>query len=173
MRFSIAILALLSLSATCASAASRHHQDWGSSMARLHAGDRLHITLKATGPLDATFLIATEQDFTADTGTVQRADVLKIERIRTKQGAGRGKHALIGTLVGAGSGAAIGAIAGHSANRTRSCVPYSFFCPSALWPLTPGEVTGGIAGLGALAGGVTGAMLPTHHAKTETIYALE
>jgi len=139
---------------------AKTHQDWERSMARLHAGDRLHVSLK-TGPVNATFVSATAQDFTADSGTVKREDVLRIERIRTKEGGSRGKHALIGALIGVGAGAALGAIIGHFANS-----------PKNLVIVTTGEFTGAAAAGGAVVGAAVGALLPSHRSQYEIIYVL-
>ena len=156
MRLRLFVVALT----LCALMEAKTHQDWERSMARLHAGDRLHVSLK-TGPVDTTFVSATAQDFTADSGTVKREDVLRIERIQAKGGGSRGKHALIGALIGAGAGAVIGAITGHVSNS-----------PGKLNIVSTGEITGVTTAAGAAVGAAVGSLIPSHRERREIIYVL-
>ncbi len=110
-------------------AEARGHHDWEQSMGRLHTGDRLHILLKS-GPVDATFVSSIGENFTADSGTMNRADVRKIERINTSHGGGRGRHILIGALIGVGGGAAAGALIGHFSNKACPQVASLSLAPS-------------------------------------------
>ena len=139
-------------------------------MGRLHTGDRLHILLKS-GPVDATFVSSIGENFTADSGTMNRADVRKIERINTSHGGGRGRHILIGALIGVGGGAAAGALIGHFSNKT--CVPSGLPVPCTFNFITTGVLTAGGAGAGAVIGSVVGALIPTHGTKHETIYSAD
>ena len=168
-RFALILLILLAFGGGSMAEAKSHH-DWERSMGRLHAGDRLHIALKS-GPVDATFVSSTGENFTADSGTMNRADVLKIERIQSKHGGGRGKHTLIGTLIGVGGGAAVGALIGHLGNSSKSCPANGSLVPCNLNLVTTGEFTAGGAGVGAVFGAVVGALVPSHGTKHETIYS--
>lgn len=82
--------------------------------------------------------------------TIQRDTVLRVSA-----GGHRKRNILIGAAVGAGALAAAGA-----AGTSGSC---SSFC---IGKVTRGDVTAAAAGLGAVAGAVIGAVLPTH----KTIY---
>jgi hypothetical protein len=65
----------------CALAAIAHGQDqhdW-QSLARLHAGDRVRVSLK-TGPVNGEFQNWTPQELTIGTITAKQEDVIKIER---------------------------------------------------------------------------------------------
>jgi hypothetical protein len=92
---------------------------------------------------------------------VKRENVLRIERIRAKEGGSRGKHALIGVLIGAGAGAALGAIVGHASNS-----------PGKLNIVSTGEITAVTTGAGAAVGAVIGAPLPSHRERHEISYVL-
>ena len=112
----------LTLVALCLLASAAHGQDrhdW-QSLARLHAGDRVRLSLK-TEPVEGVFQSWTPQQVTAGTVTAKREDVLQIERYRP--GAwGRGKSAGVGALIGFGGGFAIGAAGGR-------------LSPGPIWPL--------------------------------------
>lgn len=137
--------------ATAACAQDRH--DW-QSLAQLHAGDRILLSLK-TGAVKGAFQAWTPEEVTADTLMARKEDVLKVERYR-EGGWGRGTHALIGALVGFGGGFAAGAAAG-------GCRPNELLC---LGRGTVGAVFGGV---GALAGAGIGALVPPH--KKDVIYS--
>jgi hypothetical protein len=126
-------------------AEAQDRRDW-QSLAQLHTGDRIRLSLK-TGPVDAVFQTWTPQEVTAGTVTAKREDVLKIERYR-QGGSGRGKTVAIGALIGFGGGFAIGAAAGgcHSGQ----------FGPC----FGRGTLGAAIGGAGAVVGAAVGALLP-------------
>ena len=146
----------LTLAAICLLASAVHGQDrhdW-QSLAQLHAGDRIRLSLK-TEPVEGVFQSWTPQQVTAGTVTAKREDVLQIERYR--QGAwGRGKSAAVGALVGFGGGFTIGAAAGgcHTGE----------FGPC----FSRGALGGALGAAGAVIGAGIGALLPRH--TRELIY---
>ena len=134
------------LSALVVAAHGQDRHDW-QSLARLHAGDRVRVSLK-TGPVIGELQTWTPQGVTVGTVTAKREDVRKIERYR--HGGSRAKHAAFGALIGFGGGFAIGA-AGSPC-----------YCTTT----QAGAVVGGA---GAVFGAVIGVLLPTH--SKEVIYA--
>lgn len=137
---------LMLLSALVAAAHGQDRHDW-QSLARLHSGDRVRVSLK-TGPVIGELQTWTPQELTVGTVTAKREDVLKIERYR--HGGSRAKHTAVGALIGFGGGFAIGAAG-------RPC-----FCTTT----QGGAIVGGV---GAVFGAAIGALLPTH--SRELIYS--
>jgi len=137
---------LMLLSALVVAAHGQDRHDW-QSLARLHAGDRVRVSLK-TGPVIGELQTWTPQGVTVGTVTAKREDVRKIERYR--HGGSRAKHAAFGALIGFGGGFAIGAAG-------RPC-----YCTTA----QAGAVVGGA---GAVIGALVGAILPVH--SRELIYS--
>jgi hypothetical protein len=127
--------------------AAQGRHDW-QSLAQLHAGDKIRLSLK-TGPADALFQNWTPEQVTAGTVTANKDDVLKVERYR-QGGWSRGKTAAVGALIGFGGGFAIGAAAGgcHTGQ----------FGPC----LSRGSLGAGIGAVGAVIGAGIGALLPRH-----------
>lgn len=78
MGHSFLTFSLLCVLATTADGRDRH--DW-QSLAQLHAGDRILLSLK-TGPVDAVFQAWTSEQVTAGTVMARKQDVLKVERYR-------------------------------------------------------------------------------------------
>jgi|HubBroStandDraft_6_1064221.scaffolds.fasta_scaffold267977_2 hypothetical protein len=131
---------------TAAEAQDRH--DW-QSLAQLHPGDNIRLSLKA-GNVDGAFQNWTPLQVTAGTVTARREDVLKIER-NGRGGWGRGKRAAIGALIGFGGGFAIGAgISGCGHDKFGPCFPR-------------GAVGAAMGGVGAIIGAGVGALLPRHN----------
>jgi hypothetical protein len=97
------ILELLLFGVLVAPAQGQDRHDW-KSLARLHPGDRVRLSLK-TGPVNGTFQNWTPQDLTVGTVTAKREDVLKIKRYRHGS---RAKRAAVGALIGFGGGFAAG-----------------------------------------------------------------
>jgi outer membrane lipoprotein SlyB len=130
--------------------------DW-QSLAHLHAGDNLRLSLK-TGTVKGAFQNWTPQDVTAGTVTAKREDVLKIERYR--KGGGRGKSAAIGALIGFGVGFGTGAAVDKP-------------CRSGQWCFL--SISRGLAGAvvgaaGAVVGAGIGVLLPRR--PKDLIYAV-
>jgi hypothetical protein len=149
----------LTLAAICLFASAAHAQDrhdW-QSLAQLHAGDRVRLSLK-TEPVEGVFQSWTPQQVTAGTVTAKREDVLQIERYRPG-GWGRAKSAAVGALIGFGGGFTTGAAAG-------GCHPGEFGpCFSR------GALGGVLGGAGAVVGAGIGALLP-HHSR-DLIYSVK
>lgn len=142
----------LSFILLCAlTAQGRDRHDW-QSLARLHSGDRVRVSLK-TGPVEGEFQNWTPHEVTVGTVTARTEDVLKIERYQ--HGRSRGKHVAIGALIGFGGGFAIGA-------SINLCV--------GLGPCVPRPQGGAVVGgAGAVIGAIVGAILPVH--SKELIYS--
>jgi hypothetical protein len=122
----------------------------------LQTGDTINLSLKG-GPVKGKFQSWTPQQVVAGTLTAQREDVLRIERYRLS-GWGRGKHALVGALIGLGAGFALGVgAAGCSSTGFGPCV--TRFDGGAI-----------IGTAGAAVGAGIGALLPRRH-TTELIYS--
>ena len=140
-------LTLVLLCAVGRAAEGQDRRDW-QSLAQLHAGDRISLSLK-TGPVEGSFQNWTPQQVTVGTVTARREDVLKIERYRPG-GPGRGKTAAVGALIGFGGGFAIGAGA--------------FGCRQGQFGPCISRGTGGavIGAAGAVIGAAIGALLPRH-----------
>jgi len=137
---------LMLLSALVAAAHGQDRHDW-QSVSRLHAGDRVRLSLK-TGPVEGEFQNWTPQDATIGTVTARREDVLKVELYR--HGESRAKHAAFGAMFGFAGGFAGGASA------------RPFFITRA----QEGAIVGGA---GAVIGAIIGVLLPTH--SKEVIYS--
>src|SRR5437016_4749469 len=90
-------------------AVGQDQRDW-QSLTRLQPGETILLSLK-TGAVKGPFRNWTPHDLWAGKVTAQREDVLKVERYR-QRGWGRGKTALVGTLIGFGAGFAVGAAVG-------------------------------------------------------------
>jgi hypothetical protein len=161
MRPFLTFLTLWTFVSGPAFAQDRHN--WQEDMRRLHPGDRIRISSQ-TEPVDASFIAASETDLTTDSGTTKKEDVLKIERLIVKKGGSRSRHALIGTLIGTGGGAAIGAGVGHCDTSK------GFFTNSGCF-YPPGLVIAVVAGAGAVTGAVIGATISAGGFKRETIYS--
>ena len=145
---------LMLLSALAAVAHGQDRHDW-QSLARLHAGDRVRVSLK-TGPVIGELQTWTPQEVTVGSVTAKREDVLKIERYR--HGGSRAKHTAVGALIGFGGGFAIGA------SVTGGCTGGS------LGPCITRQSGGALAGgAGAVIGALVGAILPVH--SKELIYS--
>ena len=149
------LITVVLLCAIGAAVDGQDRHDW-QSVAQLHVGDRIRLSLK-TGPVDVTFQNWTPQQVTAGTVIARKEDVLKIERYR-KGGLGRGKHAAIGAAIGFGTGFAIGAATG-------GCHPNELLC------IGRGPLGAAIGGVGALVGAGIGALMPPH--KKDLIYAVK
>jgi hypothetical protein len=147
---------LLTLALLCAvgtAAQAQDRSDW-QSLAALHAGDKVRLSLKS-GPTEGGFQSWTPEQVTVGAVTAKKEDVLKIELYSQGGGLGRRKKALIGFGVGFGIGAA----------ARGDCQPgYSYFCPTRVGL---GEVGGG---LGAAIGLVIGAALPAHPRTRQIVY---
>ena len=143
-------MALMFLGGIAAAAGAQDRRDW-QSLAQLQAGDKVRLTTKTgkTGPVDGSFLSWTAQQVTAGNVTARREDVVKIERYRAG-GLGRGKHAVIGAVIGFGGGAAIGAAVG-GCHQGQFCF------------VGRGTVAAAFGGVGLLLGAGVGALIPTHH----------
>lgn len=128
--------------------------DW-QSVARLHAGDKVRLTLK-TGPTEGLFRNWTPQQITVGKVTATKEDVLKIEQHRPSAKS-RAKWAAVGAIVGFGVGFGIGAaLTGCRNGQYGPCVSR-----------TKGGAATGAAG--AVIGAAVGALVP-HHPK-ELIYS--
>src|SRR5690348_3207079 len=134
MRQLLNALLLCALAMACAGQSTK---DWDS-LGKLQPGDTVRVTSK-TGTTEGSFRSWTPQDVTVGTVTSRKEDVTKLV-LRRPGGSGRGKHALIGGLIGFGGGFALGAAVG-------GCSPHQFGpC------LGRGEV-GAAAGVGGAAVG--------------------
>ena len=127
--------------------------DW-KSVSALTPGDRVRFTLRSGKSFVGSFHGWTSEDATIDTTLVNRADVKKVERIRS---GGRVKHAAIGAAAGFGMGFAIGAAAG-------GCHPNDFIC------LGRGKAGAAVGGAGLVVGAIAGALLPAH--RRDVIYEI-
>jgi hypothetical protein len=151
-------MALMFLGGMVAAAHGQDRRDW-QSLAQLQAGDKIRLTVK-TGPVDGAFVSWTPQQVTTGNVTARKEDVLKIERYRAG-GMGRGKHAIIGAVIGFGGGAAIGWAVGR-------CPRLNGMPVCAI--VGPGTVAAASGGVGALIGAGVGALIPRHHHK-DIIYS--
>jgi hypothetical protein len=138
-------LKLLIFGSLVAPAQGQDRHDW-QSLARLHCGDRVRLSLK-TGPVDGVFQNWTPAGVTVGTAVAKREDVRKIERYR--HGGSQAKHAALGAIIGFAGGFAGGA-------------SHPFFVTRA----QEGAIVGGV---GAVIGAIVGALLPTH--SKELIYS--
>lgn len=151
MRQSLNILLVCALAAACAGQSTK---DWDS-LGKLQPGDNVRVTSK-TGTTEGAFRGWTPQDITVGTVTSRKEDIVKVV-LRRPGGSGRGKHALIGGLIGFGGGFAIGAAVG-------GCSPHQF------GPCIGRGTAGGAFGVaGGAAGAIIGALIPRHN--TVLIYA--
>jgi hypothetical protein len=151
---SLLIFALLGAISGTMEAQDPH--DW-QSLARLHAGDNIRLSLK-TGPVTGAFQTWTPDHVTAGTVTAKKEDVLKIERYRPG-GWGRGKTAAVGALIGFGAGFGIGAgLTGCDHEQIGPCISRG----------GGGAIVGAA---GAIVGAGIGALLP-HHNK-DLIYSVK
>lgn len=151
MRESLNILLLCLMAVACAGQSTN---DW-QSLAKLQPGDNVRVTSK-TGATEGAFRTWTLQDVTVGTVTARKEDVVKVV-LRRPSGSGRGKHALIGGLIGFGGGFAFGAaIGGCSQQQIGFCIGRG--------------TAGAVAGTGGAAiGAIIGALIPRHN--TVLIYA--
>jgi hypothetical protein len=148
----IALRSFLTLVLMCAlgtTAGAQDRHDWRS-LSQLQAGDQIRLSLK-TGPVDGAFQSWTPQEVTAGTVTARREDVVRIDRYR--HGAGRGKTAAIGALIGFGGGFAIGAAADPT------CHQGEFVCIRT----SRGLAGAAVGAVGAVIGAAIGALLPRHN----------
>jgi len=146
--------ALLGTAATATNAQDR--RNW-QSVAQLHAGDKIRLSLK-TGSVTAIFQSWTPQQVTAGTVTARKEDVVKLERYHPG-GWGRGKTAALGAVIGFGGGFAIGTgVTGCHQGQFGPCVSRGL----------GGAVIGGA---GAVVGAGIGALLPRH--TRELIYSVK
>jgi hypothetical protein len=153
------VRAFLILAALCSmnpavSAQDRH--DW-QSLAQLHPGDNIRLSLK-TGPVTGAFQSWTPEQVTAGAVTAKKEDVLKIERYRP--GAwGRGKTAAVGALIGFGAGFGVGAgLTGCDHNQFGPCISRA----------GGGAIVGAA---GAIIGAGIGALIPRH--TKDLIYSVK
>lgn len=156
MRRLVTLLILFTLAASAAFPQDTH--DWETAIVRLHAGDRVRLSL-TTGKIDTTFLNASAQDLSVKSGTIKKEDVRQIERVVTQGHGSRLKHALLGSIIGAGGGVGVGAVMRHIESKNGS------FALSQALALSIFAVTG------AMVGTFAGALLPAGHTKRETIYS--
>ncbi len=148
------IFALLGFIATAIDAQDSH--DW-QSLARLQAGDKIRLSLKA-GPVTGVFQTWTPEQVTAGTVAAKKEDVLKIERYRPGTW-GRGKTAAVGALIGFGGGFGVGAgLTGCNHDQIGICISRGL----------GGAVVGCV---GAIIGAGIGALIPHHH--KELIYSVK
>jgi len=135
---------LLSCALSVAAYGQDRH-DW-QSLARLHSGDRVGLSLK-TGPVDGVFQNWTPEEVTVGTVVAKREDVRKLERYR--HGGSRAKHAAFGAMIGFAGG----------------------FAGGATHPIfdTPAQQGALVGGAGAAIGAIIGALLPTR--SKELIYS--
>jgi hypothetical protein len=123
--------------------------DW-QSVAQLHTGDKVRLTLK-TGPMEGVFQNWTPQQVIVGTVTATKQDVLKIEQ-HLPSGKSRAKWAAASAIVGFGVGFGIGAaLTGCRQGQFGPCVSRT----------KGGAATGGA---GAIIGAAIGALVP-HHPK--------
>lgn len=150
-------LRMVILCALGTTAAAQDLHDW-QSLERLRAGDQLRLSLK-TGPVKAAFQTWTPHELTAGSVTARSEDVLKIERYRPGR---RGRHVVIGALIGFGVGFVLGA-----AGDSKPCSDDQFLC----FHVPRGEAGAVFGGLGAVTGIGIGALLPSH--DKEVIYSVK
>jgi hypothetical protein len=151
---SASVLAILSLSLST-SVAAQERQDWNS-LGRISPGEKVSLSARDNHHVTGAFQSWTPDKVNIANVTVNRQDVLKIERLRT--GRGRGKRAAIGALIGFGAGFGIGAAAGGNcgAGHIGPCI-------------SRGELGGVLGACLAAAGALVGGVLPNH--GRELIYA--
>jgi len=127
---------------------AQQHGSW-SDLNGLHAGEHIQVIETNMKRHDGKFVAVTDELLSLrETGTdisIRRNDVA---RVSTSSGGNRGKHAVIGLLIGAGAGAAIGAASGSS----------NGFLGGSSRGLT---ALAGIV-IGAPSGAIVGAVLPAH-----------
>jgi hypothetical protein len=151
---------LLTLALLCAvrtTAQAQDHSEW-QSLAVLHAGDKVRLTVKS-GSSEGIFQSWTPERVTVGAVTARKEDVLKVELYIKGGGMGHGKKALIGALIGFGGGFAIGV-------STGGCQQGHFLGPC----FGRGELGGVLGGLGALIGAGIGAALPAHPQTKQIVY---
>lgn len=90
------------------------HGSW-SDLNGLQAGQKIQVIETSMKRHDGKFVAVTDELLSLNEGgtdvSIKRTDVA---RVSASSGGTRGKHALIGTLIGAGAGAGIGALSGSS-----------------------------------------------------------
>jgi hypothetical protein len=145
---SIAASAFLASLLLAATAQAQDRSDW-QSLAQLHPGDNVRLTIKS-GSSEGVFQSWTPQQVTVGAVTAKKEDVVKIELHSRGRGLGRSKKALIGALIGFGGGFGIGAAVRGNCQPGHSIGP----CP------TRGELGALAGGVGAVIGAVIGAALP-------------
>jgi hypothetical protein len=124
--------------------------DW-QSVAQLHTGDKVRLTLRTGPTTEGVFQNWTPQQVIVGTVTATKQDVLKIEQ-HLPSGKSRAKWAAAGAIVGFGVGFGIGAaLTGCRQSQFGPCVSR-----------TKGGAATGAAG--AVIGASIGALVP-HHPK--------
>src|SRR5262245_13785527 len=142
---------LLTLVFTCVlgtAVQAQDRQDW-QSVAGLHAGDRIRLSLK-TGRMDGVFQSWTPDKVTIGTVTASKDDVVRMEKYRPGAWRRRKKVA-VGAAVGFGGGFVLGVGAGGC---NRSSFNFCFFSREEVGVL--------LGATGAIIGAGIGALLPSH-----------
>lgn len=142
------MLKLLAAFLAIAAVSAGDRSDW-QNLRQLSPGQSIIVSRKSGDSLKGAFRSVTDDSLTLEAKhnevVVPKADVGRV-----RKGAHRGRTALIGAAIGAGSGAALGAGLTYRS-----------------WPGIRAAVTGGISGLGAIAGAFIGLGLGSRHA---TVY---
>jgi hypothetical protein len=123
---------------------------------KLAPGEPVLVALNGAQSFQGQFRTLTDEaievHLTAGDRTFPRE---KVFRVSTKVQSHRGRHALIGVLVGAGAGLAIGAAADHGGGT--KCGPSGPFLCGNWFPNLGKEI---LTPVGAIMGGVVGVVLP-------------
>jgi hypothetical protein len=152
----LSVFLMLGLLCAVGTAQGQDRSDW-QSLAQLHAGDKVRITVKS-GSSEGVFQSWTPQQVTVGAVSAKKEDVLKIELYSQHGGMGRGEKALIGAVIGFGGGFAIGA--GIEGCHSPGCVGRG----------EGGAVAGGV---GAAIGALIGAALPAHRQTRHVVYLVK
>lgn len=154
MRNAIAPWALV-FSLTFASFAQTNQSAW-TKLAALQPGTQIQVVDTAAKVHSGTFVNATDTAIdlrgTSSEQSIQKSDVRQVKLVKTSN---RGRHALIGGVIGAGAGAGIGAAA------KGSCGSKGIVCDTS-----PAKWVGAGAAVGAVVGAVVGALMPAHGSTT-------
>jgi hypothetical protein len=129
---------------------------WGN-LKTLRPGQEIRVVLNDVKSYQGEFQALSDDGITlrqaAGEQTLARQDILRVSSKAQKH---RWRNALIGTAVGAGAGLGIGAAADHSSNNSKC--GGTGFCFGGMFPNLGKEV---LTPVGALAGAVVGAVMPT------------
>lgn len=104
MRLGLSIAVLLA-TATVSRAQDQH--DWDS-IGQLKTGDQVHVSLTGRSPITGTFENWSPSQVTVAHVSLNKQDVLQVQRYRRKGEWSRGKRTALGALIGFGSGFALG-----------------------------------------------------------------